>query len=764
MKKATTLTELLNGYSGTKKTEDSTSDDDTVPYIEHQTTRFMQNEDETMESIDISMEQDSSPSQATSQIASQDKSNVSVQSFLMNSRMKKSESTRAGTDETEIIALDDDFNDEVDVDIEKFDGDGILPRGSRVTIPSNSKTTALKDLFSSFKQSKVNQVKLNASVVSNTFFDKDTKKNKRVATINEAPFPDLQLVEPSDDEICDRNLDLNLEFRREGRSLATSFSSDEYKALNAAGHLDNKWKRVKIAQKTRKHNKLWPGLMKPKSLKEVLLESALKDDVSKWITNAFDKLRRSTTRNKMLKRQRLEYDPLDAFVVDDDIDDDATTKEEFVPIMILFGDGIGKNTLIEVIMTSHQGQIFEINASGNRSKKDILDSLMEFSTTHYVKGQGSKGVILLDDVDVLFKEHDKFFWQTVEKVLLTSRRPIVMLCRDLNYVPSNLVQLAVSENSLFNCRRVSHQTITKFLERYCRKLGLEIDRNILQLLVTCSKRDIRKCLMDLEFCCTPPGELKVPDTPHRTTAPISEITEAFTSADLLSWSDVLKSETYWKSSFLQESDHTLMTPHALAALGGMSDDQERAQHDYLLDYRLHLVDKVNRPQLPFELNIGVDLENALSSNELTKLTKLSKLKEAHYSKTKRASVTYLSTRIGKQNLLDVRPRKTRNSRKIQEVIERFEGTSTSEDIDETVAIDFQVNNDRIIKEQINPYILKIAAKEYQVKQANREIFLEHCEGVERAQHKEVAWRLTQERLLKPIWFHADPKNVINSWN
>ncbi|QLQ78249.1 hypothetical protein HG537_0A04960 [Torulaspora globosa] len=758
MKKVTTLTELLNGYSGTRKNGDEMSDEEAIECIEDQKRQLIRDEDETIESIDSSMGLNSSPSLATSQLASQEKTGESVQSFLMNSRVRRAD-PQPVKGPAEIISLDDDFNEG------KVENDGakeLLAGVSGVTTPSHFKKTALKDLFNSFKPTKENQVKLNSSVVSSSFIEGESKKSKRVVAVNQAPFPSRQLIEPSDDIADRKELKICLNAREIVVPRTISFSLDEYKVLKTRDDLNSKFKRVKIAKTRKTYNSLWPELLKPKSVKEVLLEPSLKENVSEWIAQAFIKLKKATTRNKMLKRQRIEYDPLDSFIVDDEMDD-TSLREDFVPLMILFGDGIGKNVLMEVLMEHHRGQIYEVNASSNRSKKDILESLLEFSTTHYVKGQGSKGIILLDDVDVLFKEHDKFFWQTIEKLLLMTRRPIVMLCRDINFVPSNLVDLAVSENSLFHCKRVSHQTVTKFLERYCRKLDVEIDQSILQLLVTCSKKDIRKCLMDLEFCCTPPGDLKVPDVSRQPEPPKQNLTEALNCAELLSWADVLQSKVYWNSSILQDADNTLMTPHTQAIVGNMSDEQQRLQNDYMVDYRLHLVDNVNQAQLPFELNIGQYLMEKLPNDELAKFTKYSKLQRARYDKVKKATINYLSTRIEKKGLTDVRLRKTRNSRKIQEILKGFNGSCSPQGHDESVAFEFEINNATNLKEQINPYVLEIAKREFQIKQENRKLFLEQCEGVEKAQYNEIAWRLTHERLLKPIWFQADPKSVIDSW-
>lgn len=749
MKAAVSLSELLNGNTRTRKTERNTNEGNEIEF----------NENESAESMDMSTELRSSSPLKTSQLGPKEKIGPSVQSFLMSSRQKKNDNPppKNSLEEPEIIALDDDFDDETHLEGGHEKG-GMLTTLSRVEPPQSSKTTTLKDLFDNFKP-EPEPLRLKSSVVANVPIPNRKRKAKTHPIMVEAPFPSKQMVKPSENEYNLRKLDLPL--TKKDTCIATTYSFDvsDYKSLNDSEGLKEKTGRVKIVSSTTKHNDLWTKLFQPKSLNDVILEPSLKNKVAQWIEVAFSKLKKPTTRTKMYKRQKLEYDPLDDFIVDESADS-GNALEEFVPLMILHGEGIGKNTLLEVLMRQHNGQIYEVNTSSNRSKRDILDTLVDFSTTHYVKGPGSKGIILLDDVDVLFREHDKFFWQTVEKILLTSRRPIVLLCRDVKFIPANICQLAIEESSLFHCKKVSHQTVTAFLERYCRKINLKIDRAILNLLVSCSKRDIRKCLMDLQFCCTPPGNLKEPPIPPKGRLCDTNLEEVSHHLDLLSYGNILDNKAFWKSSISQDVDHTLMTPYAQTALNTMSEDQERLTHDYMIDYRVYLVDKLNHPQMPYELNVGLYLDQQLSKG---KLTADFKLNSNQYAKMKNATIDYLRTRINKSYQGDGKARKTRNCRKMREILDRFEGGTSFDEIDESVAFDFEVNGSKNIKEQVNPYVLEIAKAELRTKEGNKEIFSEQCRGVDKDDYSEVAWQLTQQHLLKPIWFKSDPNIVIDAW-
>ena len=108
---------------------------------------------------------------------------------------------------------------------------------------------------------------------------------------------------------------------------------------------------------------------------------------------------------------------------------------EFMPLMIIHGNAIGKKTLVQTIMKEIAGddnsyQIFEVNANMNRSRRDLFETLLDFTTTHYVKDSSKRksdyGLVLFNDVDVLFKEHDKGFWSMINKLCEFSRRPLVL--------------------------------------------------------------------------------------------------------------------------------------------------------------------------------------------------------------------------------------------------------------------------------------------------------------------------------------------------
>ena len=163
---------------------------------------------------------------------------------------------------------------------------------------------------------------------------------------------------------------------------------------------------------------------------------------------------------------------MDDFIVDDESESESDNesprkrrrrkKELFTAysnVVILTGPhGVGKSAAVEAVAEELGYQVFEISPGSRRGWKDLMEAVgevgqSELVTKHKdvsvapslsplksgeemgsneVKSQGRKGMICLDEVDVLYEE-DKGFWGCVTSLVEKSRRPVVMTCNGLQF-------------------------------------------------------------------------------------------------------------------------------------------------------------------------------------------------------------------------------------------------------------------------------------------------------------------------------------------
>lgn len=346
-------------------------------------------------------------------------------------------------------------------------------------------------------------------------------------------------------------------------------------------------------------NDLWTNFFKPKTSKEVLFDVRKTKAMRQWLKNSFKILKKKTKRPNFRKLRKGDVDEFDDFITDE-LDDD-TEDEEYVPIMILCGpEGVGKSSAVYTLVEELSGYVYEINASQARGRKDIMTTLKELSTTQLVHqnqdtkdNEFQKGVILFEDVDILF-ESDRGFWSVMEHVLSISRRPIILTCKDISVIPSHILECALNEKTLHDIRKQPLEVISEYLFLMALTKNIEIDREILEQIIKDNSNDLRKCICALQVYC----EI---DNPHNDLIKISH--------------KPLPSPT----SILEETDFNKLIGEIDAY--SVSDLYERASkslvnHELIENEVLSNEAFVNEEELrtsplPFELNIGKEIKNLL---------------------------------------------------------------------------------------------------------------------------------------------------------
>ncbi|WEJ95517.1 hypothetical protein PSN45_003037 [Yamadazyma tenuis] len=260
----------------------------------------------------------------------------------------------------------------------------------------------------------------------------------------------------------------------------------------------------------------WPQLFEPSSTSALLLPDDTKTRLQIWLHNSFGRLKTQSFKGsrRLKKRKVKKDDEMAGFIVDSPFEYEEETDEEvFMPLLVVHGDtGTGKSASIYAAMKEMNGYIHEINAGQARARKNILGMLKELCTTQLVHehdqdGDFQKGIVLLEDCDILF-EQDRTFWIVVQEILEISRRPMVITCTDPSVIPRALYEYAYEENAVLSFdkgRQALNDTYKKYLWGCCFSRGYDLDSLVIENLITnpgiSKNMDVRQALLACQMIC-----------------------------------------------------------------------------------------------------------------------------------------------------------------------------------------------------------------------------------------------------------------------
>ncbi|CAK9437618.1 uncharacterized protein LODBEIA_P19960 [Lodderomyces beijingensis] len=240
---------------------------------------------------------------------------------------------------------------------------------------------------------------------------------------------------------------------------------------------------------------MWVDMFQPRSMDELLLHKRAIQQLRHWFADIFMRVANSSVPRKQKSNKKR-----DNFVVFDD--DDLESVEHVSPVLVLQGkSGYGKSTAIHTAMRERQGYVHEIHCGDQRGRKDVFNSLKQFCTSHDVT-KYEEGLVLFDDVDIIFDE-DQGFWKMVEDICSITKRPIVLTCEDLATVPDCILDCA--EVIELDEYAISKKLVKDYVWLCCLVNGFDLDSAIIDEIIG-ESQDIRKCLMQSQIICSIPGK------------------------------------------------------------------------------------------------------------------------------------------------------------------------------------------------------------------------------------------------------------------
>lgn len=188
--------------------------------------------------------------------------------------------------------------------------------------------------------------------------------------------------------------------------------------------------------------------------------------------------------------------------------------------------GIGKTTLAHIAAKHANYSVYEINASDDRTPKDLLNILSNLSTPDVLlfskqqqqqqrNKQPYKGkLLILDEIDGIEGREAKSFIDMLLKFADVNRKrnkkektsakansnsnPIICICND-PYAPQLRELRQNSKLFIFRRDQINHDRIAERLKFVCQKESLDIPPRILKELVVKFDGDIRSCLNTLQY-------------------------------------------------------------------------------------------------------------------------------------------------------------------------------------------------------------------------------------------------------------------------
>ncbi|KAK6634160.1 hypothetical protein RUM44_004768 [Polyplax serrata] len=253
--------------------------------------------------------------------------------------------------------------------------------------------------------------------------------------------------------------------------------------------------------------------------------------------NFDEEIKNAAKMSKPVKKAESDEDSEDDYFVKSD--DERQELKAPISVCLLTGpNGCGKTALVSSLAEELEFNVLEVNASSKRTGKKVLTDFQEATQSHKVqhvsapqlqeffkpvkkkkaKKQKVKNLqvreetndrkislLLIEDADIVFEEHDEGFYAAIASLVQTSKRPFVFITD--NFECEQLDTFKTEDTLIL---RMEHPPFLKscaFLEIVSRLEGSPIEKETAEFLVLRNQMDLRKSLLELQFWSSPSIEV-----------------------------------------------------------------------------------------------------------------------------------------------------------------------------------------------------------------------------------------------------------------